>query len=233
MSHAAEGAAKVAFVTTPMWISALLIVMSDIRPAPAPHDSWPEGATPLSPANASQVEWLQRELARAQKTAEENQRKVDALEATLGQKVSPILEYVDALPAQGALAMLAGTLGAFSIAGPSSFVRFFLAVVGSAVGGLMVGGCASYFAGFSPFLLGSMGRLLHGYGTIAEYVLWFSLFFLGILRWFSGWECGLYAVVEEIEMDDQGQVAVLTEPLLGRSPGAPLPQPAGKAADAV
>lgn len=217
---------KLIFVTTPMWITTVLLFCADIKPLEVKPAQPP--FIPIEPSGnlTAQVAALKAALQQAQEQATIEAKKVKSLEEALANHGRPVLAWFDSIPGQGAVALAAGALGVLAVAGPSSYVRCFLAIVGSFTAGLFASACASYFSGVaaSPFWMDAVYTLLKGNGSVAEYVLWGTLLFLGILRWATGWECGLYDVVDEVEMAESGQVTVLAKPL--------LPQP-GQAAAGV
>merc|ERR1712113_976745 len=122
---------------------------------------------------------------------------------------------LDSMPSQGLLSVLASFIGILSVAGPSSFVRGYLSASGSLLGGLLVAACANHFATTSsPFWIDSVLAVAGGGGNLSDYLLWLVIFVLGVTRWLTGCECGLYDVVDEVEIEKNGAVSVLHMPLL-------------------
>jgi len=116
-------------------------------------------------------------------------------------------------------------LGACSIIGPSSFVRLFLAFFGSVMSGLLCASCYLYIsaAPASHLWLDAVFVLVNPLGEhpLQEhkyaYMIWAGVTTLGLLRWYCGWECGFYDVVDEMRVDGKGRsgaTAVLRKPLL-------------------
>mmetsp|Transcript_94735 Transcript_94735/g.265270 ORF Transcript_94735/g.265270 Transcript_94735/m.265270 type:complete len:204 (+) Transcript_94735:99-710(+) len=126
-----------------------------------------------------------------------------------------VVQEVDALPAtrQKTIAIGAGVVGVLSIVGPSSWVRFFLAAIGSLVGGLAVGGCYLYVRvpPASHLYMDTMFYMLSGKGCATHdphfpaYVLWATFFLFGLIRWKLRLECGLYTEVVDIPIDSDLQ----------------------------
>jgi len=115
------------------------------------------------------------------------------------------------LPCQWLIALVAGLSGAVGVLGPLAAYRGFLAVAGSTTGGLLLASSVSYFAAAAHDRLGPHATdepclwdvaqcLLNGSGFTSGYMLWVTLLALGMLRWFKGFECALYAVVDEVHM---------------------------------
>merc|ERR1712083_410711 len=91
--------------------------------------------------------------------------------------------------------------GLLTIVGPSDITRGLLAISGSCAGALMLAGCISSLTTGSSWF-GSARILLEGNGHILGYSVWATMFALGILRWCFGFNCALYAFVDEVELDD-------------------------------
>merc|ERR1712217_274885 len=96
---------------------------------------------------------------------------------------------------------------------------------GSAVGGLMVGGCFCFFVGVASECgstwLDAVQSLLEGNGLMIGYCMWAVMLALGIIRWLVGFNCALYACVDEVQLDSSGNLcgrvgSNLQEPLLGK-----------------
>lgn len=223
--------AKFAVVSTPMWCSAVYIFLSDIKPSvPAP------GSQPLVPEGnvtgpvSERVASLESELSKVHAELEEEKRKVVALQADLRSEVGLLVATVDTIPAQGVMATIAGLFGVLAIAGPSTFSRGFLAITGSTVAALFVAGCVSYFINIleRPFWFDCMSDILNSRGNLLEYFLFLAFIVLGVARWLTGMECGIYDEVEETDVEgDDGHVTVLHKPLLQNEKGGapPLPPP--------
>lgn len=232
---------KFVFISTPMWACAVLLTFSDIKPAPALPGG--DDLQPLAPGSfpdggAKKVEWLEVELEKALAEAAKYKKKVEALEADLAMEVSSVVSAIDAIPAQGVIATLAGFLGVLAVAGPSTYVRGFLAIVGSYVAALFVAGWAAFFQGeaANPFWLDNVANVACFRGRAVEWLLFLTILGLGVARWLTNWQCGIYNAVEEIEVSDNGDVAVLNAPLLGAGagrPGLPPPSTPPPARDAV
>lgn len=148
---------------------------------------------------------------------------------------NPAVVKIDALPHQKAIAIVAAVLGGLSVVGPSSYVRFFLTLFGSAVGGLMVASCYSFIREppADHEWLSAVFALIEVQGSfhthLHAYMIWGGFLALGLLRWLTRWECGFYDVVEEVQMGPDGRptvTALLRKPLL---PPVPPPPPAGVA----
>jgi len=209
------------FVTAPMWFVAVLLFTSNIRPHEMKLD------VSGMPVNTSaKIAWLESELSKARGETEEGHRREQALEATLASHGNPFIAKVDSIRPQRSLAAILCVMGLVSIVGPSSFVRFYLALLGSAISGLLVAAFLNLFAGYSgsPFLMDCILSIVNGDGSYFEYLVWGFFFFLGFLRWVTGWECGFYAYVDEVEMGPGGSVTVpyLARPLLA-NPSHPPP----------
>mmetsp|Transcript_12794 Transcript_12794/g.39536 ORF Transcript_12794/g.39536 Transcript_12794/m.39536 type:complete len:359 (+) Transcript_12794:74-1150(+) len=126
----------------------------------------------------------------------ETQRRSTNLEASLRHEKADLLRpSVDSLPHQRALALAVGVLGALSILGPSTYTRPFLALVGSAVGGLLVASAASVawtvmtgHASDQPMWLDSALVLLGGKGDMCWYCIWGTALLLGAIRFCLQWD---------------------------------------------
>lgn len=226
---AAEVMKKFAFISMPMWLAAVFFLLADVKAAPA----IPLGPLqPLGPIGngshateemAKRVALLEAQLGAVRAEVEYEKKKVASLQGEFRDKVGVTAAAVDAIPAQAVVAVFAGILGALAIAGPSSYVKGFLAVVGSFIAALFVAGLTSYlFVGSlarSPFWLDNLSDILNFNGAFGEYLFFLVFFVLGIGRWVTGWECGIYEVVDEVEMGEDGQVA-MKEPLLHKA-GSP------------
>mmetsp|Transcript_106407 Transcript_106407/g.237535 ORF Transcript_106407/g.237535 Transcript_106407/m.237535 type:complete len:96 (+) Transcript_106407:213-500(+) len=57
-----------------------------------------------------------------------------------------------------------------------------------------------------PYMSSAMESLLEGRGPLFGYFLWFVFLSLGIARWRTGFECALYAVVDEVQVTPEGEV---------------------------
>jgi len=121
---------------------------------------------------------------------------------------SPVVKYFRAWQRQKILALLAGVMGVVSIVGPSSYVRFFLTVVGSTAAGLMVSSCLVFFSmawhgGGEGFTwIDTLVIELDGNGSRMENWLWLVVFMLGILRWALGVECSLFDIIDDVALTD-------------------------------
>lgn len=109
-------------------------------------------------------------------------------------------------PVQQALALSAGLLGALGVLGPQAFSGGFRAVAGSALGGLMAGVCVSFLLEAPPTLPSAAAKLLGGGGPAAGRWLCALLLLLGVWRWASGFECMLYATVDEVLVTPSGSL---------------------------
>mmetsp|Transcript_124180 Transcript_124180/g.359122 ORF Transcript_124180/g.359122 Transcript_124180/m.359122 type:complete len:300 (+) Transcript_124180:83-982(+) len=126
---------------------------------------------------------------------------------------NPLVNDLDTLKHQKWLAIAVGVLGALAVVGPSCYVRFFLATVGSCVAGLLVGSCYLYLKvpPESHLFLDTVFYLINGDGFhfnkgelhdqhMPAYALWATFFVLGMLRWKFRWECAFYEVVDEVQL---------------------------------
>jgi len=142
---------------------------------------------------------------------------------------SPVVKYFRAWQRQKILALLAGVLGVVAIVGPSTYVQFFLTVVGSTAAGLMVSSCLVFLSmawhgggeGFS--WIDILVIELDGNGSRMENWLCLVVFMLGILRWALGVECSLFDIVDDVALtdpDDAGSdhESDLERPLLAAAP---------------
>mmetsp|Transcript_110748 Transcript_110748/g.319982 ORF Transcript_110748/g.319982 Transcript_110748/m.319982 type:complete len:231 (+) Transcript_110748:98-790(+) len=206
---------KFMFVAAPMMVTGLMMIFSDVQPAPMPGTAADHAATNESENMTHHVAALEAALQEAQAEAQQKAWKVQALEDALRRGPGPVEAWLDSLGGQKALAITGLVMGVLSILGPSSFVNFFFALVGSAVASLFVAAFANITAGFSgsPFWFDSIWAMTGGRGSALEYVTWAALFSLGMLRWYTGWECGIYAVGDEVELEIEGTF-VLEKPLL-------------------
>eukprot|EP00429_Kryptoperidinium_foliaceum_P103236 CAMPEP_0176242718 /NCGR_PEP_ID=MMETSP0121_2-20121125/30550_1 /TAXON_ID=160619 /ORGANISM="Kryptoperidinium foliaceum, Strain CCMP 1326" /LENGTH=229 /DNA_ID=CAMNT_0017582283 /DNA_START=57 /DNA_END=746 /DNA_ORIENTATION=+ len=202
---------RVALITAPMWIAAVMLFFADIKPVPTPDEG------PVLPAGvpqdpSSRAAWLEAEIKRARAAAAASERKAAALEEAMKRGPGPMEVALDNLPAQHALAAVAAAAGLLSILGPTTFERFFLALVGSVAGGLMVGASANFLTGYSgtPFWLDAIGMLSNGKGSFFGYFLWTALFVLGMFRWMTGFEYSIYAFGDEDTICERlGEVPLL------------------------
>lgn len=215
-----------AFVSTPLWCSTVLIAMHDFKSIPLLPDGAPPepGTNETNSSSLPRVVYLERQLQLAREEAEKNKQRVAALEADLGAQVSAIVAEIDAIPAQGVLTFVSAIMGLLAIVGPSTYLRGFISIVGSAVAALLVAGCVGFFTGISanPFFLDGVANVARGQGGPVEYVLFFAVLILGIARWVTGWECGFYIEEEEEEEDDGNS---LQKPLLQGRDGPGMPPP--------
>lgn len=138
---------------------------------------------------SSQLSASKDELSQLAADLQETRRRTQDLEESLKSKKADVVEaWVDSLPHQKVLTVVAGVLGAFSIVGPSSYTRPFLAFVGSAVGGLMIvsSACVAWsdFAGHTQDILwlDAALQLLGGKGSKPSYVAWAVAVLIGALR---------------------------------------------------
>jgi len=117
-------------------------------------------------------------------------------------------QWLEGWPCQWALGVAAAVLGTLGILGPAYFTRFFLALTGSSVGGMLMGASFTFLIQEEPaaHFLDSMGALAEGSGAASGYWLWMVGLAVGFIRWFVGFECALYAYVDEVHVDDSGSV---------------------------
>jgi len=170
---------------------------------------------------ASTREQLAAAKARARKAREDAadaKARLRELERSDKEQVGPVGVWLTELPHQQTIAIVVGIMGLLSVLGPSTYTRAFLAITGSAVGGLMVGGCFSFFFSGQSWL-NSVRHLLDGTGGLVGYLAWAIMLSLGIVRWLVGFNCALYACVDEVEIDGSGRMisagGSLQKPLLG------------------
>jgi len=150
-------------------------------------------------ANASaKVDTVRQEAARAG-------ARLAGLQHADDRKVGPVAVWIAELPHQQGIALILGIVGFLSVLGPSEFTQGLLAILGSCVGAAMVAGCVSSFHEGLPWY-SSTRLLLAGSGHVLGYCVWAVLAALGILRWLLGFNCALYACVDEVELDGAGRV---------------------------
>merc|ERR1740129_1106085 len=143
----------------------------------------------------------------AREEAAKAQEELKQLQGSDSGQVGPVGVWIAELPYQQVIAVVVGILGLLSVLGPSTFTRGFLAIAGSAIGGLMVAGCASFFAAAlgegqgSASWLAAVRQLLEGDGLLLGYCVWAVMLALGVARWLVGFNCALWAVVDEVETD--------------------------------
>jgi len=125
-----------------------------------------------------------------------------------------LAEALDSLP-QPAVALVVGLLGVYMILGPLSLFQGSAAFVGSTIGGLFTAG-AVYFAWLNFRSAGAVHsldehsfvdavcNLVDGRGVWMVYMLWFAFLCLGIWRYLNGFQCALYAVVDDVHMTKPG-----------------------------
>lgn len=136
------------------------------------------------------------ELAKLAAAVNESRHRTHRLEVSLEHpKADLVGPWVDALLHQRDIAAAGGLAGALSVFGPSSYTRPFLALAGSAVGGLMAASSVSIIAkdlqGHAPqdpLMVDAMLRLLGGAGEPRWYYIWAAAVVLGAIRWFVMWD---------------------------------------------
>mmetsp|Transcript_120657 Transcript_120657/g.240258 ORF Transcript_120657/g.240258 Transcript_120657/m.240258 type:complete len:294 (-) Transcript_120657:112-993(-) len=199
-----------------------------VRAAAAKHSY--ENATNTLKELDLQLEAVHSELvnashqaALAKKEAANAEAELEALRNRTHQEPGPVLVWFRDLPFQRSLAVTIGFIGLLTIVGPSTFTRPSLAIAASTAAGLMLGGCVDYFVkameeGVSWFAC--MSDLVEGTGLFSGYMAWFVLFALGIVRYLGGFECALWASVDEVDVDGCGGMMasrnILSRPLLAQ-----------------
>jgi len=197
-----------------------------VRAAAAKHSY--ENATNTLKELDLQLEAVHSELvnashqtALAKKEAANAEAELEALRNRTHHQPGPVLVWFRDLPYQRVLAVTIGLIGLLTIVGPSSFTRPSLAIAASIVGGLMLGGCVDYFVkdmeeGVSWFAC--VNDLVEGNGLFSGYMAWLVLLALGIVRYLGGFECSLWAAVDEVNVDGCGRILGtqnnITRPLL-------------------
>jgi len=143
----------------------------------------------------------QRELGRARRRQEAARQELEAIQ--YGAPGSPG-RGLERFSCQWALALLAGGLGLLGLLGPQVLFRAFLALAGSAVGGLLLACSVGYVASSLGLLdvgrgglLGPLQLLLYGSSFSLGVWLWVLALSLGTMRWCLGFECAIYAIVDE------------------------------------
>jgi len=204
---------KAILVTLPMWVTVIMVFTQDVRP-----DSKIHGHTsfPVHGNLSSQEHWFEEEVRRAHEEVEKSRQREREMQAMLKDSAGPVGHVIDESPRQGGIAVLAVLLGVLGIAGPTAAVRFVYACIGSLTCGLMVAsaaGLCTHSSG-SELWLDAVASVASGKGTFLEYALWLSLFSMGMLRWFFGWEFALYDEVDDLELGEGGAFMVLNRPLL-------------------
>lgn len=123
------------------------------------------------------------------------------------------LKSMENMGRQKKIAVALGIIGLLSVVGPRSWVRFFLSLVGSFVGGLLVSACyvlfklppqSHLYADAVSELMAGKGLHLNAQGLhdphAAAYGIWCAVFILGMMRWYFKWECALCEVVDEVHV---------------------------------
>uniref|UniRef100_A0A7S1PXL6 Uncharacterized protein n=1 Tax=Alexandrium catenella TaxID=2925 RepID=A0A7S1PXL6_ALECA len=158
---------------------------------------------------SSQLAHSKAEFQQLSSDLNETERRVRDLELYLnGTQADHVEDWVNALPHQKALTCTMGVLAALSIVGPSSYTRPFLALSGSAVGGLLIASVAIVAYGdftgdkHDTMWLDAMLTLLRGSGDTSWYCVWAVVVLIGAIRlclridkrphdvhWPSSWRC--------------------------------------------
>lgn len=171
----------------------------------------------LASAQAKLAEYEPR-LKEAQDESAAARKRTQELEIALSHKSGPVGSWLQSFGNAHLAAALAGLFGLFTVLGPMTFVHVYKAVVGSALGGLMVGSCINYFtAPESDGWIDDAQLLLSGDGHSVEYFIWFAMIVAGVLRWYFGWEWVLYAVIDDVYMTRPMADAYMKTPLLSES----------------
>lgn len=190
----------------------------------------------------SHVESLEAKLAETAAALEKATRQLEELRQA---QSSGLAGWLRSSAHQDAIALLAGFLALWAVAGPMLFVHVFKAVASSWLAGLMLAGCWGFFTtGGAKTWLDAFEAAAAGQGGFFEALLWLVLLVAGVARWYTGWEWLLYAVVDTAYVHRGRPVAecYLKTPLLGKRPAeeakaataAPKgQQPEAKAEEAV
>lgn len=142
----------------------------------------------------------------ANRGAADRRRMLKAAYDTIAQQ-RPLAVLLSGLPCQWLLSGVIASLGVMGPFGPSSYSNFFQALTGSALGGLAFSSAFAFCsAQVSISLSQQVASLLEGSGPPSSYLLWAMLLFLGLLRWYAGFECALFACVDEVRVNESGAV---------------------------
>lgn len=205
---------KCVFATFPMWIAALVVIYSDVKPAPfidtSPIDTSPEDG------QQNDVDWLEKQLEAARADRKKNKAQVDELKAALSKDISPLTDMIDDVPAQGGLAFTFAFIAIMSVAGPGVFVNCYQAVIGSMFSALFVVGFIRVFVrNGDPYWMSAMGDVVDGSASLQQYLIFFVIWAFGIARWAKGWKLVTWEDDEETE-----NVSSIKKPLL-KAPALP------------
>lgn len=210
------------------------------------HEEWRIEAakTSASEANATwlaaeeelhrlkdETESAKERTARAWQEVAEVRAQIEAIKRAQEYPEGPVVAWLAGLPHQQALAVALGIAGLLSIVGPSTFTRAFLAITGSAVGGLLVGSAFEFFLGGASWL-SAVRRLLQGTGLWFGYIFWAAVFLCGVARWLTGFKCHASDFEDGEEENGGGLAAPLlaTEaPAAAQSRSRPGGRPRGAA----
>lgn len=173
-------------------------------------------ASSRSSANSARIRLAaaEKELQEARHRAATARRRIAEVEAGANHGRAAARRHTSVTWQQQLLVGIVGLSGALAILGPDTYLEGFKALTGSTLGGLMVGSCATAFTALpeksssGPALLDAACSLANGDGLAAGYALWAIALALGLLRWLTGFECSIYAHVDEVLVTPEGVVAV-------------------------
>mmetsp|Transcript_58638 Transcript_58638/g.136356 ORF Transcript_58638/g.136356 Transcript_58638/m.136356 type:complete len:340 (+) Transcript_58638:82-1101(+) len=142
------------------------------------------------------VRTMRAELSLLAMNATNHQRYAHEVNESLAHsKMDKLMHRWEVLPHQRAMAAAVGFFGALSVVGPSSYTRPFLALTGSAVGGLLVAVATSFCAAavhgdatWPAFWLHAALQLIGGQGDLRGYVVWLTAVVLGTIRYCVMWD---------------------------------------------
>lgn len=195
---------KFFFVTGPMWFAAVVLIFSDVKPAPA-IDSSPVETPDGKSVN---VKWLETQLDEAREAAKSSKDEVEKLKADLSGGISPLTAFFNDIPAQGALKFTFALVGLLHVVGPHSFIQSYQAACGSLFSALFIAGFWRVFSRQGdPYWMDAMGDLIDGSANWIEYFVFAFVWIFGMARWSKGWQ---FFELEE----DEDDLRPLSKPLL-------------------
>lgn len=161
----------------------------------------------LQKAQAEEREAAQR------RAALERERQALARGRPREQQAQPgsIGDRLDRLPRQWVIAVAAAAFGFVGSCGPGALHRFYLVLTGSGVGALLIVCLAWYSSSSEGWLYDPLWCLVYTDGCTFSRWLWALMLLLGLARWCFGFECALYAVVDEVQMNESASGRYLVD----------------------